>query len=708
MADKVIKKISSEMNISVRQVEAVIKLLNEDATVPFISRYRKEATGGLDEVSIISIRDRYEQLQDVEKRRAFILKSIDGQGKLTEELKILIEKSELLSELEDIYLPYKPKKRTRATVARENGLEPLALSIFNQQVENIYNEAAKYINVEKNILTESDALDDAADIIAEMISENAAVRSILRNHFFKNSEISSCVVKSKIPEAVKYKDYFNWSEKSESVPSHRILAMFRGFEEGCLKLHFLPDEKISHELIAKEFKCIIKSCHDFIIKSSLDAYKRLLAPSLENEIKTELKKRADVEAIRVFSENIKELLLASPLGEKNTLAVDPGQRTGCKVVVLSKNGNLVADTVIYPLEPHNKIKESAEIILDLCGRYKIEAIAVGNGTGGRESLAFCKSLNLKNVIVTMVNESGASVYSASEIARQEFPDYDVTVRGAVSIGRRLMDPLAELVKIDPKSIGVGQYQHDVDQKMLKQSLTDSVMNCVNNVGVELNTASVELLKYVSGLSRKNAEQIVRYRTEHGQFKNREELKKVSGMGDKTYEQAAGFLRIRDSDNPLDASSVHPESYHIVEKMAEDSGCTVIDLMKNKEKRMMIIPEKYVSEDTGLPTLKDILKELEKPGRDPRNEFELFSFSEGVNSINDLIIGMKLSGVVTNVTAFGAFVDIGVHQDGLVHISELSNSYVKNATDVVKVNQKVSVTVMDVDIERRRISLSMKQ
>ncbi len=703
----IIEKISSEFQINKKNISAVLSLLADDATVPFISRYRKEATGGLDEVQIIAIRDRAIELREIEKRRAFILKSIDNQGKLTNELKEKIIKSETQLELEDLYLPYKPKKRTRAAIAKENGLEPFALSIFNQQIKNISIEAEKYINPEKNICSIDDAMNGASDIIAEIISEDSSIRSKLRIVFSRNSFFTSTSVKAKEKEAVKYKDYFDWTEKADKSPSHRILAMFRGFDEGFLKVHVLPDENLPHEVLRKEFKCIEKTCHEFIISSSLDAYKRLLAPSLENEIKADLKKRADSEAIRVFSENVKELLLSSPLGEKNILAIDPGQRTGCKVAVLSRNGNLVAHTAIYPIEPHNKTVESADVITKLCLEYKIEAIAIGNGTGGRETLSFINSLNLKSVIVAMVNESGASIYSASEIARQEFPDYDVTVRGAVSIGRRLMDPLSELVKIDPKSIGVGQYQHDVDQKMLKQSLNDVVLNCVNNVGVEINTASAELLKYVSGLSKKNADAIVKYRTEIGKFKDRNDLKKVSGMGDKTFEQSAGFLRIRDSKNILDASAVHPESYSIVEKMAKDAGCGVIDLIKEKSKRDSIKLEKYISEKTGMPTLKDIMIELEKPGRDPRSEFAVFSFADGVNTIADLRKGMKLSGVVTNVTAFGAFIDIGVHQDGLVHISEMADTFIKNPSDILKVNQNVSVTVLEIDAERKRISLSMK-
>ena len=705
---KNIQRVGSELNIKEEQVKAVALLLSEDSTIPFIARYRKEVTGGLDEVQIAAIRDRLEQLEELDKRREAILKSMKELEKLTPELEKKILAAETLAKLEDIYLPYKPKRKTRGSIAKEKGLEPLAELIFSQKKFDLEKKASEYINTELGLNTSEDTLQGARDIIAEWINENSTAREQIRNLFTKKSAMSSRMIKGKEKEGEKYRDYFEWSEPAANAPSHRILALLRGTDEGFLSIHFLPEEEEAVTILERVFVKSQTPVSEQISLAVKDSYKRLMGPSMENEIRSLLKKRADEEAIKVFSDNIRELLLASPLGEKSVLALDPGLRTGCKLVILSRQGTLLHNDAIYPLEPHNKKAESGKVIKDLCKKYNTEAIAIGNGTGGREALAFCNELGLENIIITMVNESGASVYSASDTARKEFPDHDVTVRGAVSIGRRLMDPLAELVKIDPKAIGVGQYQHDVDQKDLKKSLDDVVASCVNSVGVEVNTASGHLLRYVSGLSAKMADTIVDVRTKKGPFRSRDELKKVQGMGPKTYEQAAGFLRIRDSENPLDRSAVHPESYIIVEQMAADLSCTVNDLMNSSSLRDKINLKTYITDSVGLPTLTDILNELARPGRDPRKEFELFSFSESVHKISDLERGMKLPGIVTNVAAFGAFVDIGVHQDGLVHISQLSDDYVSNPATVVKVHQKVNVTVLEVDAERKRISLSMKQ
>ena len=706
--DRNITTVSEELQLKPAQVEAVQKLLADDATVPFISRYRKEATGGLDEVAVIAIRDRLVQLQELDKRREAILKSLQEQEKLTPELEEAVKSAQTLSKLEDIYLPYRPKRRTKGTIAKEKGLEPLAKNLFTGSITDIEQAASEYINQEKGVSTTEDALEGARHIISEWINEDAGSRETMRIFFEKNASMTSSLSGKETDDARKYRDYFEWSEKAADAPSHRILALLRGAEEGHLTVHFMPDEDAAAGILEQTFTTGEGAAAEQVKLAARDAYKRLMGPSMETELRSRLKKQADEEAIRVFAENVRELLLSSPMGEKATLAVDPGLRTGCKVVTLSKQGTLLHNTTIYPLEPHKKTEESAKVIRDLCNKYRIEAIAIGNGTGGREALAFCKSLGLDNVIITMVNESGASVYSASKVARKEFPEQDVTVRGAVSIGRRLMDPLAELVKIDPRSIGVGQYQHDVDQKELKRSLDDVVSSCVNAVGVEVNTASGELLQYVSGLSSRMADSVVKYREEKGPFSSRNDLLNVPGMGPKSFQQSAGFLRIRNASHPLDASAVHPESYHIVEKMAEDLGCTVKDIMDKKELREKIDLSRYVSDEVGMPTLQDIYNELAKPGRDPRKEFELFNFREDVNAITDLEQGMVLPGVITNVTAFGAFVDIGVHQDGLVHISHLSDEYVSDPHRAVKVNQQVTVTVLDVDVDRKRISLSMKQ
>lgn len=713
---KHVMKTAAELAVRSAQVEAVAKLLEEGATVPFIARYRKEATGNLDEVQIISIRDRLEQLKALDERRTAVLKSIEEQGKLTPELKAALEAAETLARVEDLYLPYKPKKETRADKARKRGLEPLAQRILEQSDFDVKAEAAAYIVESEEaalaVPTAAKAIEGALDIIAEWINEDAELREEAREAFGKNAVLTSKVIEEKkeSKEAQKYRDYFDFSESAVAVPSHRFLAIRRGSEEEQLIYRIRPEEELMIAILTQKYVKAQNEAATLVGEAAVDCYRRLLSPSLETELRQEMKKKSDEKAIEVFAANLRELLLASPMGQKITLGVDPGQRTGCKIVVLDAQGNLLEHDAVYPLEPHNKIAQASAKIEEWVTRFHVEAVAVGNGTGGRESLSFLKSLPcLNGKIVAMVNESGASVYSAGEIARKEFPDKDITVRGAVSIGRRLMDPLAELVKIDPKSIGVGQYQHDVDQRELKKTLDDVVVSCVNAVGVDVNTASASLLSYVSGLSKSLADRIVGFRQAAGPFKKRDDLKKVSGMGEKTFEQAAGFLRIPGAENPLDASAVHPESYPIVEKMASDHRCSVSDLLKQQSIRheIKLKLSDYETETVGILTLNDIMDELEKPGRDPREKFDLFSFTEGVNTIADLRVDMELPGVVTNVTAFGAFVDIGVHQDGLVHISELSDSFVKDPAEAVRVNQKVKVRVLEVDVERNRISLSMK-
>lgn len=709
MIERYSLKIATELGITVRQVEATAKLLQEGATVPFIARYRKEATGSLNEMQITTIRDRLEQLAELDKRRETILKSIREQGKLTAELEQKILQADTMSALEDLYLPYRPKKRTKATIAKEKGLEPLAMAILEQKEIDLALEADKYVDPEKQVYSIEEALEGARHIIAEYINEHQETRAQMRELFLKKAVITSKVLpeKEKTEEAQKYKDYFDWAEPIATIPSHRLLAMRRGEKEMILTLDIAPEEQEAINLLEKTFLKANNDCSQQVKIAINDCYKRLLKPSMETEVRLISKKRADEEAIKVFAENVRELLMAPPLGEKVVLALDPGFRTGCKLVVLDKNGKLLHHDTIYPNEPQREIAKSARILKDLCEKYQVEAIAIGNGTASRETESFVKSLEIPNVKVIVVNESGASIYSASEVAREEFPDLDLTVRGAISIGRRLQDPLAELVKIDPKSIGVGQYQHDVDQNALKRSLDDVVISSVNKVGVELNTASKQLLMYVSGLGESLAQNIINYRNEHGPFRSRNELKNVPRLGDKAFEQCAGFLRIRNAENPLDSSAVHPEAYEVVEQMAKDLNCSVKDLMQNAELRKQIDLNKYVSERFGLPTLQDIMQELAKPGRDPRKEFEEFAFAEGIHEITDLKPGMKLPGIVTNVTKFGAFVDIGVHQDGLVHISELSDKYIADPTEVVKVGQKVMVTVLDVEVERKRIALSMK-
>ena len=700
--------IAQELKVQASQVTSTVELLDGGATVPFISRYRKEATGSLDEVQIASIRDRIEQLRDLDKRRAAILKSIEDQGKLTKELKDQIEKAKIMSELEDIYLPYKPKRKTKATIARDKGLEPLAHKLLQQNVGDAEAWALVYIDDAKGVSSTDDALQGARDIIAEVINEDAQVRKNLRSLFLKKGVVTSKVFKGKEEAAAKYRDYFDWTEPLNKVPSHRLLAMRRGEAESFLSLDIKPDEEEAVGLINRLHLKGNSESSNHIALAIKDAYKRLLKPSMETEARVLSKFSADEKAIHVFAENLHQLLLSAPLGQMPVMAIDPGFRTGCKLVCLDAQGKLVEDNTIYPNAPQNQIRLAGEIVTNYCKKHAIEAIAIGNGTASRETETFVNNLGLPSSIkVVMVNESGASIYSASEVARKEFPDKDVTVRGAVSIGRRLMDPLAELVKLEPKSIGVGQYQHDVDQLLLKKGLDDVVMSCVNSVGVELNTASSELLSFVSGVGPQLATNIVNYRNEYGAFTSRSTLKKVARFGDKAYEQAAGFLRVRESKNPLDRSAVHPEVYSVVKAMASDVGCSVEELIKDKVKQKAIKLEVYKTETIGLPTLQDILSELEKPGLDPRDTFEAFSFAEGVDTMADLKLGMSLPGIITNITNFGAFVDIGVHQDGLVHVSHLADKFVSNPAEVVSVQQKVVVTVLEVDIDRKRIGLSLK-
>ncbi len=702
------EKIAREINITAKQVADTAVMIAEGATVPFIARYRKEVTGTLDEVVITTIRDRLRELEELENRRDAIVKSLTQRNLLTSELETKVAAAETLSILEDIYLPFRPKRRTRATIAREKGLEDLAAKIFTQEDFDLAIEAALFVSVEKGVAMVDDALAGARDIIAEWVNEDAGARSKMRDLFWNKGVIRSKVLPDKLASGIKYKDYYDWEEPVATAPSHRILAMRRGERDEFLTLRMTPPDEESLRILEELFVHGINEAANQVKLAVHDSYKRLLSLSMETETRMETRKRADEIAIRVFADNLRQLLLAPPMGQKAVLAIDPGFRTGCKTVCLDRQGKLLHHETIFPLMSEKAREEAGRTIGTLCERFKVEAIAVGNGTAGRETESFLRGLDLpKEIMVVMVNESGASVYSASEAARAEFPDQDITVRGAVSIGRRLMDPLAELVKIEPKAIGVGQYQHDVDQGLLQQCLDDVVVSCVNAVGVEVNTASVQLLSYVSGLGTALAENIVKHRDEDGPFPTRDALKKVKRLGAKAFEQAAGFLRIRDSVNPLDTGAVHPESYPIVEKMAADQGCSVVDLMADEARRQKIVLMDHVTDKVGLPTLKDIMAELAKPGRDPRRQFENVVFAEGIGKITDLIPGMKLTGVVTNITAFGAFVDIGVHQDGLVHLSEMADRYVKTPADVVKVSQKVEVTVLAVDAERRRISLSMK-
>ncbi len=675
------------------------------ATIPFISRYRKEMTGSLDEVQLMHIKEEYERLKDLDNRKEAVIKSIEEQEKMTPELRKRIDNAVTMSELEDIYLPYKPKRRTRATIAREKGLEPLAILILDQKENNPALKAEGFLN--DDVATIEDALTGASDIIAEWINEDEKARKQLRYLFDKEAVIYSRVVKGKESEGIKYSDYYDWSEPLKKCPSHRLLAMRRGEDEGFLRLSLEPDEQHALDILNSIFIKGRNNSSEIVSGAVKDSWKRLLSSSMETEFRNISKEKADIEAINVFAENLRQLLLGSPLGEKNVLAIDPGFRTGCKVVCLDRQGNFIHNETIYPHPPQNETAMSIKKILSLVNAYKIEAIAIGNGTASRETEEFIKWVKFENDIqVFVVSEAGASIYSASKTARDEFPDYDVTVRGAISIGRRLMDPLAELVKIDPKSIGVGQYQHDVDQQKLQKSLDDVVMSCVNAVGVEVNTASKHLLTYISGLGPQLAQNIVDYRAENGPFMARKELLKVKRMGEKAFEQSAGFLRIRNAENPLDASAVHPESYHVVEKMSKDLGCELKELITDENKRKEIKLEQYITPVTGLPTLKDIIQELAKPGRDPRSKIKEFSFAD-VHSLEDLSEGITVPGIVTNITKFGAFVDIGIKQDGLVHISNLSRSYVSDPSTVVKLHQHVMVKVIAVDIERKRVQLSMK-
>ena len=716
MIEKHLVQITNELGLQARQVAATAVLLEEGATVPFIARYRKERTGELDEVKITAIRDRLEQLEVLDKRREAIISSLDERKLLTEELRAKVESAATLNSLEDIYLPFKPRKRTRATIAKELGLEPLSDTLWKQDPSTDPELlAAPYVGNTITVDAKTSTLDTVAavlagarDILAERINDDANARAQLRNLYLSKGIIKSTLISGKEEEGAKFKDYFDWSETAATAPSHRILAMRRGETEGVLYFRLTPPE---NEALGTLFSLFVRGTSPAAKQVQLaceDCLKRLLGFAMEVEARGFYKKKADEEAIRVFAENLRELLLASPLGQKITLGIDPGFRTGCKVVLLDRQGKLLANEVIYPGRGRGEEIEAAEAILNMVRLHKVEAIAIGNGTASRETETFVKKLKLPTSIqIVVVSESGASIYSASEIAREEFPDLDLTVRGAVSIGRRLMDPLAELVKLDPKSIGVGQYQHDVDQAALKRSLDDVVVSCVNKVGVELNTASRHLLAYVSGLNSRTAASLVTHRDTNGPFRSRAELLKISGLGPKAFEQAAGFLRIRGGEHPLDASSVHPERYELVDRMAADLGCTVPELMKAPVKHSAIKLDRYVTPEVGLPTLKDIVAELAKPGRDPREQFEAFSFADGVEKVEDLQPGMKLPGIVTNVTAFGAFVDVGVHQDGLVHISQISDDFVKNPAEFLKVGQRVQATVMEVDLPRKRIALSLK-
>lgn len=701
--------IAAQLNIGTRQIEKTIELLEQGCTIPFIARYRKEATGSLNEVQITAIRDLLLKLKELDKRREAIIASITEQGKLTPELEQQLCNAQSVTELEDLYLPYKPKRKTRASMAIERGLEPLANDLWKQYACDLEQLASRYINEEKGVNRVEDALAGARDIIAERVSEDINARNKIRGIFRRTAKLSSKVIKNKEEEAGKFQSWFDWQEDAMRAPSHRILALFRGEEEGFLRVHVTPTEDIpAIEALERHYVRGDYPSSQQVRLAVADSYKRLLSPSIETEFYNLLKEKADKEAIRVFAENLRQLLLASPLGQKRTLAIDPGFRTGCKIVCLDAQGQLLHNETIYPFTSVREERAAINKLENLVEAFHIEAIAIGNGTAGRETEEVVKRCHFKGTpIAVMVSESGASVYSASDVARKEFPDYDVTVRGAVSIGRRLMDPLSELVKIDPKSIGVGQYQHDVNQTLLQESLQDVVVSCVNSVGVELNTASRELLSYVSGIGPVLAGKIVDYRNKKGAFSSRKELLQVERLGEKAFEQCAGFLRVRESENPLDRSAVHPERYALVEQMAEKVGASVEQLMHDKDLRKKIVLEDFVSEDCGLPTLQDIMKELDKPGLDPRAKFEVFEFDKNITRIEDLKEGMVLPGIVTNITAFGAFVDVGVHQDGLVHISQMANRRVNDPNEVVHLHQHVQVKVMEVDIRRKRISLSMK-
>ena len=699
------KMIASALNIAERQVENTLSLLNGGATIPFISRYRKEATGGLDEVQIGEIKERYDKLSEIAKRKETILKTIEEQGKLTADLKKRIDACWDATELEDIYLPYKPKRKTRAEVARQKGLEPLATILMMQRENNLSSRVRTFIKGE--VKDEEDALKGARDIIAEQVSEDERSRNQIRNQFSRQAIITSKVVKGKEEEAAKYKDYFDFSEPLKRCTSHRLLAIRRGEAEGLLKVSISPNDEECTERLERSYVRGNNECSRQVQEAVRDAYKRLLKPSIETEFAALSKEKADEEAIRVFAGNLRQLLLAPPLGQKRVMGIDPGYRTGCKIVCLDAQGNLLHNETIYPHPPKSEHGASARKLTKLVEQYQVEAIAIGNGTASRETEAFVTNQRYdRKLQVFVVSEDGASIYSASKIAREEFPEYDVTVRGAVSIGRRLMDPLAELVKIEAKSIGVGQYQHDVDQTALKKSLDMTVESCVNSVGVNLNTASRHLLTYISGLGPTLAQNIVDYRAENGAFTSRKELMKVPRMGAKAFEQCAGFLRIPDAKNPLDNSAVHPESYAVVEHIAKDMKCSVEDLIKNKELRSQIDIKKYVTDKVGLPTLTDIMEELEKPGRDPRQAIKVFEFDKNVKTIDDLKEGMVLPGIVTNITNFGCFVDVGIKENGLVHVSQLCRQFVSDPTTVVSIHQHVQVKVIGIDRERKRISMTM--
>lgn len=701
--------LASELRVAVKQVAATVKLLDEGATVPFLARYRKEVTGGLDEVVITSIRDRVAQLRELDKRRSAILASLEEQGKLTDELTSQIHSAASMLELEDLYLPYRPKRRTRAMIAKERGLEPLAQCLWAQDPQlDVLAEAGKFLNPEQGVESVDEALVGARDIMAEWINEDQQARASMRTLFMEEGIFKATGVRGKDVQGSKYRDFAEWEEPVATAPSHRVLAMRRGEKEEFLILRVSVPEAAALSLLQRLFVKGTGPAAEQVTMAIQDSFMRLLSLSMETETRLQTKSRADQTAIDVFAQNVQQLLMASPLGQKSVLAIDPGFRTGCKVVCLDRQGNLRHTCTIFPHQGPGGVAQSEKTITELCERFQIEAIAIGNGTAGRETETFLRSLTLSSDIqLVMVNESGASVYSASAVAREEFPDQDITVRGAVSIGRRLMDPLAELVKIDPKAIGVGQYQHDVDQGILKQRLQDVVISCVNRIGVDVNMASPQLLTAVSGVGPQLATNIVTYRQEHGPFSSRTALKKVPRLGAKAFEQAAGFLRIIDGEYPLDASAVHPERYSVVNAMAKDLGCSVKDLMNNPDRQQAIDLDRYITEDVGKPTLTDILTELTKPGRDPRQQFKAVTFDEHVQSIEQVMPGMVLAGVVTNVTAFGAFVDIGVHQDGLVHISQLANRFVQDPNTIVQVNQQVKVTVLEIDIPRKRIALSMK-
>lgn len=700
--------LAKEFNLDYQHIRNVLSLLEGGATVPFIARYRKEMTGSMNEEIIIALQKRYQQLIILDKRKAAVIESLQEQDKLTEDLRNRIQKAMTLQEVEDIYLPYKPKRRTRALIAREKGLEPLAALILSQDVIDIRNVALKYISKEKEVVDVEDALTGARDIIAEWISEDVQARSSLRRLYHRSAGVRSKVVKGKEGDASVFRQYFDWQEPLSQAPSHRLLAMFRGENEEKLRIQISVDDDKALELIHRKFVRSRTQTGEQVQMAASDAWKRLLSPSLENEIRAEYKAKADEVAVKIFAENLRQLLMSPPAGQKRTLAIDPGFRTGCKVVVLDRYGTLMHNETIFPHPPEHKVKEAVQKLKNWVESYKIELIAIGNGTAGRETEDLVRTISFGREVTTiMVNESGASIYSASKVARDEFPDHDITVRGAVSIGRRLMDPLAELVKIDPKSIGVGQYQHDVDQKMLQESLVTTVESCVNAVGVELNTASEQLLSYVSGLGPQLASNIIKHRDEIKGFSSRNELLKVPRLGAKAFEQCAGFLRIREGENPLDASAVHPESYPIVHEMAKKNGLAPEQLIGHKDLRNLIRPDDYITETAGLETINDIIAELEKPGRDPRKQFENVAFAKDIRTINDLKNGMVLNGIVTNITAFGAFVDIGVHQDGLVHVSQMADRFVRDPNQLVRLNQTVRVVVLEVDIERNRINLSMK-